>query len=222
MLTIQHLSAGVLQDICFTAPAGSCSAICGPSGGGKTTLLNAIAGNLPYSGNISLGGYSLDTLPGWRRPCRYLNQQLWLFPYLTVMGNLLLAEHAAHYKGSHAERSALLERLGIAHLARRYPHQISGGEQQRAALARALITHPPLLLLDEPFSSLDWETRTQLWTLFCQLRQQYAMTTLLVTHEPREAAALADSQWSLQSGKLCHLPAEDAETHSAANPKEQR
>ncbi|WP_117086166.1 ATP-binding cassette domain-containing protein, partial [Klebsiella pneumoniae] len=84
-------------------------------------------------------------------PCRYLNQRLWLFPWLTVLGNLRLAQYAAGLKRDKSQALALLDKMQVAHLAARFPHQISGGEQQRVALARALISPPALLLLDEPF-----------------------------------------------------------------------
>ncbi len=96
---------------------------------------------------------------------------------------------------------ALLEQMGIAHLATRYPSQISGGEQQRVALARALISQPKLLLMDEPFSSLDWETRYQLWELIISLKKQQ-ITMIIVTHEPRELQALADKTLLLSNGKI--------------------
>ncbi|WP_213991071.1 ATP-binding cassette domain-containing protein [Sodalis sp. dw_96] len=205
MLDIDRLSAGILQQVSFQGATASCSAILGPSGAGKTTLLNAIAGVIPYQGSVRFGQQTLDGLPSWQRPCRYLNQRLYLFPYLTVEGNLKLAQYGAGQRRAAGPRRELMQRLGIAHLARRYPQQISGGEQQRAALARALIGRPALLLLDEPFSSLDWETRTRLWQVLREIHRLFAVTILLVTHEPREADALADSQWSLQRGVLRRL-----------------
>lgn len=94
--------------------------------------------------------------------------------------------------------------MGIAHLAHRYPRQISGGEQQRAALARALISQPKLLLLDEPFANLDWQTRRHLWDVIRQLHTD-EITLVLVTHEPREAEALADQRWVFSQGQLVLL-----------------
>ena len=98
-------------------------------------------------------------------------------------------------------RLAMLEEMGIAHLAHCYPRQISGGEQQRVALARAMVSHPRLLLLDEPFSSLDWDIRRHLWAVVNNLRQ-HDVTILLVTHEPKEVAALADRQWTFAEGRF--------------------
>lgn len=201
MLQIDNLSAGILRNVNFHVPKGSLSAICGPSGCGKTTLLNAIAGNISYSGNIKIAHNSMEGIAVWSRPCRYLNQRLFLFPYLTLSGNLKLAQYAAGLKRDQKQRTAWLERMAISHLAHRYPHQISGGEQQRAALARALISEPQLLLLDEPFASLDWKTRERLWQVIHQLHQE-KITIVLVTHEPREAQALADRHWTFNQGQL--------------------
>lgn len=194
MLRVEHLRTQAFSDLHFHAARGSCTAITGPSGSGKTTLLNAIAGSVPYQGDVHFDGKTMNGIPPWQRPCRYLNQRLYLFPYLTVAGNLALAQYAAGLPRSKPAQMAMLEEMGIAHLAHSYPRQISGGEQQRAALARAMVSHPRLLLLDEPFSSLDWEIRFRLWEVVKNLRQ-HDVTILLVTHEPREVAALADAQW---------------------------
>lgn len=199
MLTVERLSTLAFDNLYFQAAGGICTAITGPSGSGKTTLLNAIAGTVPYHGDIRFEGRLLNGVPPWRRPCRYLNQRLYLFPYLTVAGNLGLAQYAAGLPRSKLEQMRILEEMEIAHLAQSYPRQISGGEQQRAALARAMVSRPRLLLLDEPFSSLDWETRRRLWQVIKRL-QNDEVTILLVTHEPTEVAALASVQWSFEQG----------------------
>ncbi|OBU02096.1 ATP-binding cassette domain-containing protein [Morganella psychrotolerans] len=201
MLHIEHLSAGILRDLSLNLPQGQCSAVCGPSGSGKTTLLNCIAGYQSYQGTIRLGDTALDTLPVWKRPCRYLNQRLWLFPWLTVLNNLRLAQYAAGLRRDKEQACALLNKMGVAHLAARYPHQISGGEQQRVALARALISSPSLLLLDEPFSGLDWTTRKQLWSQINLLKDE-GITLVLVTHEPKESDALAEYRIQMEDGKI--------------------
>lgn len=201
MLCVEALSTQAFSELHFSAQAGSCTAITGPSGSGKTTLLNAIAGAVAYTGTIRFAGKALNGVPAWQRPCRYLNQRLYLFPWLTVAGNLGLAQYAAGLPRSKPAQMAMLDEMGIAHLAHCYPRQISGGEQQRAALARAMVSHPRLLLLDEPFSSLDWEIRRHLWAVVNNLRQ-HDVTILLVTHEPKEVAALADRQWTFDKGRF--------------------
>ncbi len=205
MLKIENLSAGILSNINLTIRRGRCTSINGVSGSGKTTLLNCIAGYQPYQGEIEFAGTSLDNLPVWRRSCRYLNQRLYLFPYLTVEHNLWLAQYANGQKRDKNRELEILTQMGIPHLAKRYPHQISGGEQQRVALARAMISSPALLLLDEPFSSLDWATREQLWMQINQLKNT-GVTIVLVTHEPKEAQALADDHFILSSGKISLSP----------------
>lgn len=198
MLKIENLYAGILRGISLFIEQGECVAVVGQSGSGKTTLLNTIAGYIDYSGDISLAEKILDRLPPWQRNCRYLNQRLYLFPHKTVAGNLALANP----NSTHETQIDLLEKLKIAHLFDRYPHQLSGGEQQRAALARALIYSPHLLLLDEPFSSLDWQTREHIWQMFKIIREDFQITTLLVTHEPKEADFLATRQIRLNQGQL--------------------
>jgi len=202
MLQIKYLNAGILTNLDLSVMAQQCIALCGPSGSGKTTLLNAIAGYINYQGQISIEAQIIDKLPSWQRPCRYLNQRLYLFPHLTLLANLHLAQYAAKQEKSSEQCLLLLEQVGIKHLAHRYPEQISGGEQQRVALARVLISKPKLLLLDEPFSSLDWKLRLNLWQLVASLKKQLKMTILLVTHEPKEAEVLANQIYHLERGYL--------------------
>ncbi|MGQ0286598.1 ATP-binding cassette domain-containing protein [Pasteurellaceae bacterium 22721_9_1] len=204
MLQIHQLQTGILQQIHLTLSSGEVVAILGPSGSGKSTLLNAIAGYIHYQGQILLNGKSIDSLPPWKRNCRYLNQNLYLFPHLTVGGNLTLAQSTNKTKTDNAieKQYFLLEKLKIDHLIHRYPTEISGGEQQRAALARVLIKQPNILLLDEPSSTLDWETKQSLWHTVKQLITEFKITTILVTHEPKEANFLANRCIHLNQGKI--------------------
>ncbi|UPK79592.1 ATP-binding cassette domain-containing protein [Proteus vulgaris] len=201
MLEIHSLTSDILKDVSLKVEKGTCLGISGTSGSGKTTLLNAIAGYTSYSGDIYLANKNINEQPVWLRSCRYLNQRLYLFPFMTVTQNLWLAQYGAKQKRSKERERAILEQMGIEHLATRYPYQISGGEQQRVALARALISQPKLLLLDEPFSSLDWETRYQLWDLIDSLKSK-EITMIMVTHEPREIRALADKTVLLSKGQV--------------------
>ncbi|MGC7590583.1 ABC transporter ATP-binding protein [Bisgaard Taxon 46] len=198
MLEIRNLNAGILKEVDLQVSSGECLAVVGQSGSGKTTLLNTIAGYIDYQGQITLAQQIIDNLPPWQRNCRYLNQRLYLFPHKTIAGNLTLAKPTA----LRAEQITLLAKLKIDHLIDRYPHQLSGGEQQRAALARVLINPPHLLLLDEPFSSLDWDTKQHIWAILKNLIEEFHITTLLVTHEPKEADYLAHRQIRLAQGKL--------------------
>jgi len=198
ILELQHINAGILKDVSLCLPCVRCLAVSGPSGSGKTTLLNVIAGNRAYSGRINYMNKNIDGVPSWKRGFRYLNQRLYLFPYLTIDANLALAQYAAGKKMDKRERRACLAAFEIEHLASRKPQLISGGEQQRAALARALIGSPKLLLLDEPFSSLDWSLKTRLWEKLIEIKK--TLPVILVSHEPKEIDALADECVYLENG----------------------
>lgn len=198
MLIVQKLQTNILKSISFSIEKSECLSVVGESGSGKTTLLNAIAGYIDYSGSILWNNQVLENSPPWKRNFRYLNQRLYLFPHKTVRGNLILANPLS----SDDEQQTLLSDLKIEHLINRYPHQLSGGEQQRVALARALIYRPDLLLLDEPFSSLDWSSRKDIWKVLKNLIEAGEITTILVTHEPKEAEYFSGKQIQLYQGQL--------------------
>jgi len=198
MLIVQNLQTNILKSISFSIEKSECLSVVGESGSGKTTLLNAIAGYIDYSGSILWNNQVLESSPPWKRNFRYLNQRLYLFPHKTVRGNLILANPSSFDD----EQQTLLSDLKIEHLINRYPHQLSGGEQQRVALARALIYRPDLLLLDEPFSSLDWSLRKDIWKVLKNLIEGGEITTILVTHEPKEAEYFSGKQIQLYQGQL--------------------
>ena len=198
MLIVQKLQTNILKSISFSIEKSECLSVVGESGSGKTTLLNAIAGYIDYSGSILWNNQVLENSPPWKRNFRYLNQRLYLFPHKTVRGNLILANPSSFDD----EQQTLLSDLKIEHLINRYPHQLSGGEQQRVALARALIYRPDLLLLDEPFSSLDWSSRKDIWKVLKNLIEAGEITTILVTHEPKEAEYFSGKQIQLYQGQL--------------------
>ncbi|OCG07961.1 hypothetical protein A9G13_07090 [Gilliamella sp. wkB178] len=206
-LQVKNLTGGIVQNVSFTVPQGYCLALSGPSGSGKTTLLDMISGaRTPSSGSIFYNNIDISLIPSWQRPFRQLNQRLYLFPYLTVEANLRLAQYAAQQtwvgKAAAEKRQSMLNALEIGHLSKRKPNEISGGEQQRTALARALITQPPLLLLDEPFASLDRPLRKRLCTELRNRINQGVFSILLVSHEPEEIDLLADHVISIHAGKL--------------------
>lgn len=198
MLIVQNIQTNILKSISFSIEKSECLSVVGESGSGKTTLLNAIAGYIDYSGSILWNNQALENSPPWKRNFRYLNQRLYLFPHKTVRGNLILANPSS----SDDEQQTLLSDLKIEHLINRYPHQLSGGEQQCVALARALIYRPDLLLLDEPFSSLDWSSRKDIWKVLKNLIEAGEITTILVTHEPKEAEYFSGKQIQLYQGQL--------------------
>jgi ABC-type sulfate/molybdate transport systems ATPase subunit len=190
-------------------------ALIGPSGAGKSSLLRTVAGlERPHRGRITLAEELwLDTekrvrlLPEHRR-VGYVPQDYGLFPHLTVAANVRFA--------SKRSRPDLLERLGIAHLARAKPPQLSGGERQRVALARALAREPRLLLLDEPFAALDATTRTRVRDELYDELVKLRLPTLLVTHTFEDAVALSQRIAVLDNGRLAQFATPDELLRSPA------
>jgi iron(III) transport system ATP-binding protein len=209
-LTIADLWKGysaqpVLQGLSLDVPAGSLTAVLGLSGCGKTTLLRVIAGfERAQAGRVSLGPRVLDDgrtyIPPERRGIGYVPQEGALFPHLTVSGNVGFGLSRQERRGSAV--GELLEMVGLAALAERYPHQLSGGERQRVALARALARGPEVVLLDEPFSSLDASLRTRVREEVHTLLRAQGVTTVLVTHDQEEALSLADTVAVLREGAI--------------------
>ncbi len=181
-------------------------ALVGASGAGKTSLLKTVAGlERPHSGRIALGGelwFDADQKihrSAERRRVGYLPQDYGLFPHLSVAANVRFA--------GKRERPDLLERVGIAHLARARPRQLSGGERQRVALARALAREPRVLLLDEPFGALDAITRQQVRHELADVLTSLHLPVLLVTHAFDDATALAQRIGVIDNGRLIQLAA---------------
>jgi ABC-type Fe3+/spermidine/putrescine transport system ATPase subunit len=199
-----------LLDVSLDVPAGDAVVILGPSGCGKTTLLRLIAGlDSPDAGTISVLGTPVaepgrTLVPAHRRGIGFVFQDLALWPHLTVAQHLEFVLGSArvppHERRRRAEQALSLVRIG--HLGGRFPHQLSGGEQQRAALARALVGLPRILLLDEPLSSLDSDLRTMLRTELRQLGRELQVTMVYVTHDHEDAAALADRVVAMRSGRV--------------------
>jgi iron(III) transport system ATP-binding protein len=196
-------TTAVLVDIDLTVPPGSITAVLGASGSGKTTLLRLIAGFERLDGGaISIGGLIVDDGQRGVRPQHrgvgYVPQDGALFPHLTVHKNVGFGLA----RGERSTVAELLELVGLSGLERRYPHQLSGGQQQRVALARALAIRPSVVLLDEPFSSLDASLRAELGRDVARILAAAATTTVLVTHDQDEALALADRVAVLEDGRV--------------------
>jgi iron(III) transport system ATP-binding protein len=202
-----HKSFGatpVLTGLDIEVPAGSLTAILGSSGSGKTTLLRVLAGlQPPDRGAIAIGGRAVDGVgghvPAERRRIGYVPQEGALFPHLTVQANVTFGlPRAQRREGSRR----LLETVGLTGLEKRYPHQLSGGQQQRVALARALAVRPEIVLLDEPFASLDANLRASVREDVHAILRETHTTTLLVTHDQDEALSIADQVAVLRDGKI--------------------
>ena len=199
--------APVLVGASLTLAQGELGCLLGASGCGKTTLLRAIAGLQAIdAGSIAIAGRPLSaagrTVAPEQRGVGLVFQDLALFPHLDVAGNIGFGLHR-HERASRNRRVAeLLSRLQLDALAQRYPHELSGGQQQRVAIARALAPEPALLLLDEPFSSLDASLRQQLRGELRALLRQFGHTALLVTHDQEEAMAFADRVAVMRAGRI--------------------
>ena len=191
-------------------------AVVGPSGSGKSLTLQLLAGLLkPDGGHIRVnGGTWFDeriNLPARKRRVGLLFQDYALFPHLTVAQNIDfgLARGLSNPSKRPSEKARYwLEMLRLEQVAGHYPQQISGGQKQRTALARALITEPELLLLDEPFSALDADLRTHTRNEVLQIQQASGIPMILITHDKADAEVLADEVWTMEAGRLA--AAEDA------------
>jgi iron(III) transport system ATP-binding protein len=198
-----------LTDVSLEVSPAAAIVILGPSGCGKTTLLRLIAGlDTPGTGMISVGGDRVaesghNLVPPHERGLGFVFQDLALWPHLTVAGNLGFVLGSARVP--EAQRASRIQRtldmMQIAALGRRYPHQLSGGEQQRVALARALVAQPRVLLLDEPFSSLDPDLRVTLRVELQRVRRELAITMVYVTHD-RADSDLADAVVEMGAGRI--------------------
>ena len=188
----------------FFASEGDICAVVGPSGAGKTSMLRIIAGLALHEGRVLFDDEEIQYKRPHERRAGFVSQDLHLFPHLTLEGNLNLAMHSLKIKHSEKQEHILelTELLRITHLRDRKPDTFSGGEKQRAALARVLASSPRVLLLDEPFSKLDFRTARYLRQEFRNLQKRLGLTTIIVTHDIQEARDMADSIWVMQDGAL--------------------
>jgi iron(III) transport system ATP-binding protein len=199
----------VLSGVELEVPSGSFTAILGPSGSGKTTLLRIIAGfERPDAGEVRLGQRVVDDgehrfVPCERRRIGYVPQEGSLFPHLNVGRNVAFGLAREDRHGTRV--GELLELVGLSGMARRYPHQLSGGQQQRVALARALAPGPDIVLLDEPFSSLDASLRASVRADVHEVLRLSGATSILVTHDQDEALSMADQVAILRGGVIAQI-----------------
>lgn len=206
MIELRHLAIKsgdfTLQDLCLTLGVGEYVALMGRTGQGKTTILEAIAGlRTVVSGQVLIDGENVTKFTPAQRGVGYVPQDLALFPTMTVRENLEFA--LGIRRQPNPERIAsLADWLGIAPLLERSVAQLSGGEAQRTALGRALSFEPKVLLLDEPFSALDEDTRAEMHRLMTRVREKTGVTVLHVTHNRSEALSLADRVLIIEGGGL--------------------
>jgi iron(III) transport system ATP-binding protein len=206
-VSIAYNGPPVVKKANISLPSGAIGCLLGPSGCGKTTLLRAIGGFEPVlEGEILLQGKPVSqagrSLAPEKRLVGMVFQDLALFPHLNIADNIAFGLRN-HDRDQRRQRvRELLTLVGLEHSAKVFPHQLSGGQQQRVALARAMAPRPELLLLDEPFSSLDVELREKLAREVRQILKHDGLTALLVTHDQFEAFAMADEIGVMHGGRL--------------------
>ena len=209
-LNVEHLAvelggSPILRDLSLQLADGEFLALLGPSGCGKSTLLKAIAGIVPVkSGTIHLGTQDITQTAIHKRGTVILFQEMRLFPHMNVEDNIAFPLKMQGIKKEERLKAAqeLLEKVQLSGYGKRRIHQLSGGQQQRVALARALAARPKLLLLDEPFSALDADLRQEMRDLVRSLHSEFAMTTIMVTHDRQEAHAIADRVVDMKNGRI--------------------
>ena len=212
----------MLQDVSFGLEEGTVGAVVGPSGTGKTTLLNILSGVLsPDSGEVYVDGTQVEragvggkgTLhtPPSGRNIGYVFQDYLLFPHMTVFENVAYGLKARHLPEQRvtADVQGMLDTLGLRDLSDKKPGQLSGGQMQRVALGRALVLNPRVLLMDEPLSALDWQTREALRSELRRVFDQFGTTVVYVTHDLDEAFYFGHKIGVLGSGKLTPLGTRD-------------
>lgn len=209
-------------DYSLTVETGHLCAVIGPSGGGKTTLLHMIAGfEQPESGILTFGGRNLLPLEPAKRPVAIVFQDHNLFPHLTAEENVALGLRPSLRLT--ADEKLLVEDIlgsvGLMGFGQRKPGEMSGGQRQRVALARALISGRPLILLDEPFSSLDPDLRRSMVQLVNDLRRKRPVTILMTIHTPEDVAGLADQMAFVADGRVIASGTPSAILGSSLGPR---
>ncbi|WP_327727612.1 ABC transporter ATP-binding protein [Streptomyces sp. NBC_00487] len=190
----------------LTVPAGSFFALLGASGCGKTTTLRMIAGlEEPSCGSVSLGDQDVTNLPPYKRPVNTVFQSYALFPHLDIFENVAFGLRRRGIKSVKKQVEEMLELVQLAEQARKKPHQLSGGQQQRVAVARALINHPKVLLLDEPLGALDLKLRRQMQLELKRIQTEVGITFIHVTHDQEEAMTMADTVAVMNGGRVEQL-----------------
>jgi iron(III) transport system ATP-binding protein len=207
-VTRTYADAAAVQDVSLSLSSGETLALLGPSGCGKSTLLRLVAGlERPGAGQVIMHGKDVTALPPERRHLSLVFQDYALFPHLNVLDNVAYGPRMrGAARGAAGQRAReVLEQVGLGELGARRIHELSGGQQQRVALARALAPEPGLLLLDEPLSNLDEQLRASLRQELKRVFAEEAAGVLLVTHDQREALALADRVALMRTGQLVQI-----------------
>lgn len=209
-LTAQHItksfgSEQVLSNLDLELNARETLSILGRSGCGKTTLLKILAGLEPADGGkVLIDGQDVHSMRPQNRKVVYLYQEALLFPHLNVYENIAFGLRLRDNSESDIKQRthAMIKQLGLGGMGQKMPHQLSGGQQQRVSFGRALIINPSVLLLDEPFGSLDTDTRSSMQQFFKDIASEFDITALFVTHNVKEAMLMGDRIGILDKGTL--------------------
>ena len=194
-----------IQDISFYLDEGTLLTLLGPSGSGKTTILRLIAGLIePDTGSILFDGEDISPIPTEERNIGFVFQSYALFPHLSVAENIAFGLETRKWSKEKiiARVKEMLELVGLQGKGKRYPRELSGGEQSRVALARALAPNPSLLLLDEPLSALDMNLKENLRKIIREIQQKVQVSTIYVTHDQTEAMEISDKIIILEKGQI--------------------
>jgi len=198
----------VLQDFSLQIAAGRLTCLLGGSGCGKTTLLRIIAGlEIPVSGEVIIDGQHVTengriVVPPHRRGVGFIFQDLALWPHFTVYKNIAFGLKEKKEKNIQDKVGEMLDFFGLTDYAARYPHQLSGGQQQLVAIARALVLKPKILLMDEPLANLDVKLKRKILDHIRELKEKFSLTLVYVTHDHREAFSIADTVTVLNEGNI--------------------
>ena len=211
-----HTQVSALKDVDLEVMRGEFLSVMGPSGSGKTTLLNLLGAlDRPTGGHVSLDGVNTSTIPERklfhvrREKVGFIFQTFYLVPTLTALENVLMPVLPVHANGEYKQRAEeLLRKVGLEHRMRHKPAELSGGEQQRVAIARSLILDPPLVLADEPTGNLDSETGAEIFYIMQDLNEEQGVTFVIVTHDPRIAKETERVVY-LKDGELSLTPSVD-------------
>ncbi|MBD3797876.1 MAG: ATP-binding cassette domain-containing protein [Campylobacterales bacterium] len=204
-IKLENINTGYcLKDVNLSIKKGEFTVIIGHSGAGKSTILNILAGFIEHEGNLYMEGKLLNNIPTQKREIGYLHQAIHLFPNLNVFENIAfgLKAQGAHKNSINEKVSKMMDMLQIKYLAHRYPKNLSGGERQRVGIARAMITQPKVLLLDEPLSSLDPKIAESIREELKLLHKKLQLTIVYVTHNLLDTDVLADKVIVLEEGKI--------------------
>lgn len=226
-LGIEHVTQDfgtlrALDDVSLDIAAGEIVCLLGPSGCGKTTLLRIAAGiERPTRGRVTIDGIEVSGpsryVPPERRGVGLMFQDYALFPHLTILDNVLFGLRKLPREAALGSARTALRRVGLERYAEAFPHTLSGGEQQRAALARAVAPRPGVLMMDEPFSNLDRRMRDEVREDTAAVLRETGATSIVVTHDPEEAMRLADRIVLMQGGRIVQVGTAEELYRSPAN-----